>query len=144
MTNTCIGCYVQTLATKGFNESLKKIQDLPLDNVFRVNTLQDLFNKKIQEVLDERPETRSLWAWAVSSFDGEEATKMAASLMEVAFAILGDQAQDGSWGNSDDSNRPYSEREFNSESEHLAEIKKYYWYIIEYPVSSRKSSFGVR
>jgi RHS repeat-associated protein len=109
LTNGCIGCHIQTQASRGLNESVRKISDLPVDPVFREERLLKFFQARLWNVLRGQPEERSLWGWAVSSFDNNQIEEVLADFALFAIGLTGEQGQDGSWGSSKGTPGPYSD-----------------------------------
>ena len=100
----CFGCHIQSQASTGLAVSKQKIPTLPIDAA-----LTDKFIGGYQSWQDERDfvspfhnggfsiTQTSLWAWAVSHYDGAEQEQMAIPLLRSLNWLLGRQRADGAW-----------------------------------------------
>ncbi len=115
----CFGCHVQTQTSVGINETKARLTDLP-------------YNKRLEEEFVEayprwqnssgwvspfhngsyKVTQTSLWAWAVSTFRGENFDTLLPSLVKAVDYLRGTQQGNGGWNadhNSADSAKIYSD-----------------------------------
>jgi hypothetical protein len=96
----CYACHQQSQAVRGFNESLWKFPDLPIEERLR----EDLFNALVDwqksngSVNDGRADT-SLWSWAFSSYEPERLRSRLDNLLRSLDWLVRIQNSNGSWNN---------------------------------------------
>lgn len=112
----CFGCHIQTQASAGLNESKRKLPDLPVNERLEAEFV-DAYQKWQNIAGWVSPfhggslaiTQTSLWAWAVSTYDGSSFSSLGAPFISALSYLLRNQQAAGGWANDHDAPALYGD-----------------------------------